>query len=258
MKSLALLLFALAVVTAPKLSIAQTRAIDSLRRDVNELRQTQAAILREIRELRRQLNPPQHAQDVATAGPRPTIDITGPALGSPTARVTVVEFSDYECPFCRRFFDASFHALSDDYIRTGRVRYVIKDFPIEGLHPHAFKAAEATHCAGEQGKYWEMHDALFANQSALQRPQLATYAAQVGADSAAFGYCLDHSHQAAPVRRGLSEGQRAGVNGTPAFFIAITQPGDTVAQPLYVVRGAKTYPEFRRLIDAALAAADAR
>ena len=117
-----------------------------------------------------------------------------PALGR-DAPVTIVEFSDYQCPFCRRFYATTLPAIKKEYIDAGKVRYVFRDFPLEELHSHARKAAEAAHCAGEQGKYWQMHDALFQNQGTLELPQLAEHARAVGLDSLVFNRCMSSSER---------------------------------------------------------------
>jgi protein-disulfide isomerase len=174
-----------------------------------------------------------------------------PVLGRPDAPVTLVEFSDYQCPFCQRFFLATLPALKKDYIDAGKVRYVFRDFPLDQIHPQARKAAEAAHCAGEQGKYWEMHDVLFGNQQALQPPQLSDHARALGLDGARFDQCLTSGTHAARVSQGLTDGQAAGVQGTPGFVVAKTTPGDSVEGALVV--GAQPIDVFRRLIDQLLA-----
>jgi len=97
-------------------------------------------------------------------------------MGKKDAPVTMIEFSDYQCPFCRRFFETTLPTLKAEYVETGKVRYVFRDFPLDQIHPHARKAAEAAHCAGDQGKYWEMHDLLFQNPQALRVESLKTHA----------------------------------------------------------------------------------
>ena len=244
------------IALAPSHARAQsTQSIDSLRRELNELREGQMAILRELREMRMAPAAPKASATAPTPTPLPMIDVSGPALGSPNARVTVIEFSDYQCPFCGRFYKDSFQRLSAEYIKTGRVRYVMKDFPIETLHPLAVKAAEATHCAGDQGKFWAMHDRLFEYQQGLSRNLMDTHAASVGLNVREFQRCVDGGTKESLVRRGIAEGESVGVSGTPAFFIAITKPGETELRPLFVVRGAKSYADFKRYIDAALATA---
>ena len=248
--------FLLPISAAPQ----DSRTVDSLRREITEVKQLQAAILRELREMRQQgsgrrLAGAPSVEPLPSQAPLPPIDASGQALGSPDAKVTIVEFSDYQCPFCGRFFRSAFRPLVADYVNSGQVRYVVKDFPIESIHPFAVRAAEAAHCAGDQGKYWDMHDLLYETQQRLTPALIDAHAGTIGLDVKLFGRCLDGKKHAATVRRGLEEGERMGVSGTPAFFIGITKPGEKEVRPLYVVRGAKSYSEFRTVIDAALARA---
>ena len=187
---------------------------------------------------------------IATTGPVRASVADAPMLGRANAPVTLVEFSDYQCPFCQRFFATTLLALKKDYIETGKLRYVLRDFPLE-MHPHARKAAEAAHCAGEQGKYWEMHDVLFQHQQALAPPQLAEHARTVGVDEPKFAECLSSGRYATRVERGLTDGAAAGVQGTPGFVVGRTQAGDVVEGTL--IRGAQPVEAFRRVIDQILA-----
>lgn len=187
----------------------------------------------------------------APSGPVRASVAGAPFLGRADAPVTVVEFSDYECPFCQRFFATTLPALKRDYVDAGKVRYVFRDYPLDQLHPQARKAAEAAHCAGDQGKFWEMHDVLFQNAKALSPPQLAEHARAVGLDGAAFDECLASGRHAARVERGLADGAAAGVRGTPAFVIGKTKAGDVVEGT--PIRGAQSLETFRRIIDQALA-----
>src|SRR5690349_18876426 len=159
-------------------------ALGSIRSELERMREELAAVRAEVRALR------DFLQRLASGqGPRTSATVTtanSPALGRRDAPVTIVEFSDYECPFCRQFVSATLPTLKSTYVDAGKVRYVFRDFPLEQLHPHARKAAEAAHCAGEQGKYWEMHDLLFQNQQALGTDDLAGYAGRLGVDAATF------------------------------------------------------------------------
>ncbi len=150
--------------------------------------------------------------------PRHEIAVTAddPAIGSASAPVTLVEFSDFQCPFCQRVAP-TLKQVKDTY--GDKVRVVWKDFPLTQIHPQAFKAGEAAHCAADQGKFWEYHDRLFANQQALQPNDLKKYAADLGLDAAAFGTCLDTSKHGERVRDGVAEGSRLGVNSTPTIYI---------------------------------------
>lgn len=142
-----------------------------------------------------------------------------PALGSPEAPVTMVEFSDFECPFCGRFWRDTLPQLEVRYIRTGKVRFVYRDFPISAIHASAAKAAEAGACAHEQGKFWPYHDRLFQQQDALGIPNFKRWAAELGLDGVRFNECLDAGRYAGEVAKDYADGQAAGVNGTPTFFV---------------------------------------
>jgi len=142
--------------------------------------------------------------------------------------------------------------LDSDYIKKGTLRSAIRDFPLEPIHPQALKAAEATHCAAEQGKYWEMHDRLFAQQQNLSLGDLAGHAKEIGIDVATFQECLTSGKYEAKVRAGLSEGRSAGVRGTPTFFLGVTEP-DGKLKVLTVLRGALPVDAFKSAIDSALA-----
>ncbi|MCX7751256.1 MAG: DsbA family protein [Blastocatellia bacterium] len=177
------------------------------------------------------------------------LDIAGaPSKGAKDARLVIVEFSDYQCPFCARHVRETVPKIERAYVRTGKVRYVFRDFPLEAIHPQAFQAAEAARCAGEQGKFWEMHDRLFAHQNALQREDLIAHAEALGLNPRRFQQCLEGRRFAERVRRDLSEGQRAGVRGTPSFFVGFAEPGEKV-RVMRVLRGAQPYEAFQQTIE---------
>jgi protein-disulfide isomerase len=162
--------------------------------------------LRQKASLRVMLEPPRVAVEVAA---------NDPVIGPPDAPVTIVEFSDFQCPFCSRIgptLDQIREAYGD------RVRIVFKDFPLS-IHPQAQAAAEAAQCALEQGKFWEYHDKLFANQRALGPDNLKQYAADLALDATAFNACLDSGRHKDGVLQDMADGQRWGVTGTPALFV---------------------------------------
>jgi protein-disulfide isomerase len=173
------------------------------------------------------------AVQVLIDAPRRQVDIapTDPSIGNPAAPVTLVEFSDFQCPFCQRV------APTLKQVRAtygDKVRVVWKDFPLTQIHPQAFKAGEAAHCAADQGKYWEYHDRLFANQQTLQVDDLKAHAATLGLDPAKFDACLDSSRYGDRVRSGVAQGNRLGVNSTPTIYIngrlvAGAQPYEVIA-----------------------------
>lgn len=161
-------------------------------------------------------------------------------LGKENAPVTIVEFSDYQCPFCERFYLQTLDQLKKEYIDTGKVKLVYRDFPLE-FHPYAQKAAEAAECAGEQGKYYQMHNKLFENQVAIDIPDLKKYAKDIGLNTAQFNTCLDTGKMKSEVENDYQEGISYGVTGTPAFFINGK-----------LLEGAQPFSAFKQAIDAEL------
>ncbi|HUU35864.1 MAG TPA: thioredoxin domain-containing protein [Vicinamibacterales bacterium] len=161
-----------------------------------------------------------------------------PARGPENAPVTIVEFSEYQCPFCGRV-TPTLKALEQKY--AGKVRVVFKDFPLPN-HLQAAKAAEAAHCAGDQGKYWELHDRLFANQQQLQIADLKKHAAAIGLDQAKFDQCLDAGTHAADVQADVDLGAEMGVQSTPTLYINGR-----------IVTGAQPAAVFEQIIDDELA-----
>jgi protein-disulfide isomerase len=138
------------------------------------------------------------------------------ALGPRDAPVTIVEYGDYECPFCGRAHPEVKRLLA---MAGDRMRYAYRHFPLTQIHPHALQAAEAAEAAGAQGRFWEMHDMLFANQDALELPDLLTYAETIGLDMEAFERDLAEHRFLERVRSDFMGGVRSGVNGTPTFFV---------------------------------------
>jgi protein-disulfide isomerase len=148
--------------------------------------------------------------------PKVAVEATGPSKGPSSAPITIVEFSDFECPYCVKA-EPTVKALLAKY--PDKIRLVYRDFPLP-MHARAPKAAEAAHCAGDQGKYWEMHEKLFANAQKLEVADLKAHAREIqGIDGAKFDRCLDSSEKAQLVEKNKKAGEEAGVNGTPAFFI---------------------------------------
>lgn len=168
---------------------------------------------------------------------RKEVAATGPARGPENAPVTIVEFTDFQCPFCARALP-TIEQIHEEY--GDKVRIVFRNFPLE-FHANAQKAAEAAQCARDQGKFWEMHNVLFAHQKALSPEDLHSYAKELGLDTEKFNQCLDSGEKAGMVKADAAEGSSLGVTGTPAFFI--NGIGVTGAQP---------FDEFKAIIDAEL------
>ena len=166
--------------------------------------------------------PPSQPAVAPTPAAIPTDNIAA-AMGDPEAPVTIVEYTDYQCPFCQRHSQQTIPQLITEMIETGRVYYIMKDFPLDNLHPNARTAAAAARCAGEQALYWEMHDAIFDSQTSWAEgdaaPVLAGLAAELGLDIDSYTECVESNKYADAVQANLEEGSQLGVTGTPAFFI---------------------------------------
>ncbi len=158
----------------------------------------------------------KHKVKVLLEPPREKVEIAGaPTKGPANAPVTIIEFSDFQCPYCSRVAP-TLHEVVAKY--GDKVRFAFRQFPLS-FHPFAQKAAEASLCANEQGKFWEMHDAMFGNQQELGVDQLKARAAGMGLNADQFNQCLDSSKYAQKVAEDIADGQKVGVSGTPATFI---------------------------------------
>ena len=237
------------ILSASGVGSAQTPpADDQMRKDIEALKEGQQAIQKDLAEIKRLLQ----ARPVADALPKEPIGIADePSKGDGKARVAVIEFSDYQCPFCGRYTKETLGRIEDDYVDTGKVKYVFRDLPLQ-FHKNAFKAAEAAHCAGEQGKFWEMHDMLFQNQSALAPEQLPAYAKTLGLSEAGFERCLESGQFAADIKKDMADAGTVGISGTPTFLIGVVQPGDGRVKIVKKLVGAKPYEEFKAAIDGLL------
>ena len=177
-----------------------------------------------------------------------------PAMGSDGAELTLIEFSDFQCPYCARHATQTAPELKNLFVDTGKVKYVFFDFPL-GNHSLAPKAAEAARCAGEQDRFWEMHDVLFANQRQLEPERLPAHAGEAGVvDSAAFRECLDSGKYAASIEANMLEGAKLRVRGTPSFGLGYTEDGGRSVRVVKVIRGAQPLAQFQQSIEQLLAA----
>lgn len=180
----------------------------------------------------------KHDVDLLLEPPRTQVAAEGPARGPENAPVTIVEFSDFECPFCSRVIP-TLNQVKENY--GDKVRLVFRQFPLN-IHPNAQKAAEASLCAHDQGKFWELHDLMFEEQRQLTVANLKEKAQRLELDSAAFDQCLDSGKYAEQVQADLAAGMEAGVSGTPAMFVNGIP-----------ISGAVPYEQLAEVIDAELA-----
>jgi protein-disulfide isomerase len=195
--------------------------------------------LRQIRMLLERLTQPQAAPPPpATAR---LTDLTGFALGRPDAPLTVVEFTDLQCPFCRQYLATTFPELKRNWIDTGKLRYISRDFPLADLHPQALSAARAARCSGEQGKFWDMRFTLLTNAAALSPEFITRTASDLKLDMKAFAECSDSRRFDADIAADQAAGLKIGVGGTPTFVLGRTT-ATTLEGPVIV--GAVPYAQF--------------
>lgn len=193
----------------------------------SELLQQNKAILEELRQIHLLLERQQPSKTTAE-GARPAdakvrlaLRSDELAIGSANAPLTLIEFTDYQCPFCRQFHQTAFGDIKQNYIDTGKLRFISRDFPLE-MHNNAMRASLAAHCAGDQGKFWELRDLMIANANHLDQPSIDSYAKQLKLDSARLDKCIASGSYQARVDRDLADGKAAGISGTPSFILGRT------------------------------------
>jgi protein-disulfide isomerase len=199
-------------------------------------------ILKELRQIRQllekqQAQAPRPQEEQAT---RAKLNLAGYAmLGSKEAPLTIVEFTDYQCPFCQRFHTTSFVDLKKNYIDTGKVRFYSRDLPLD-FHPNAMRAAQAARCASDQGQFWQLRDVMGANPDRLDLNNLVGFASDLKLNVNTFRACVESEKYKNAVQTDVMEAMKIGANGTPTFVIGKSTPdgvdGDLVigAQPYTV------------------------
>jgi protein-disulfide isomerase len=177
------------------------------------------------------------------------IDIDQPFYkGDKNAKVVLIEFADYQCPFCARFERETFPRIDEDYVLTGKVKFIFRNFPLES-HPGAFKAAEAAICAGEQGKFWAMHSRLFRLQDTRDFSDWTQHAKTLALNSTKFTQCLESEATASKVRKDLADGKSAGVKVTPTFFLGRAEEKSPKMTVLNKLEGAGAFSRFKEALD---------
>jgi protein-disulfide isomerase len=220
--------------------------------------QTEADLRKEIELLKTQMKAMQSDLDQIKAALRdqnaranPVFDITAaPSKGDPNAKVVMIEFSDFECPFCREYTKTIYNQILETYVTPGKVRYVFVDFPGEKIHPHALKAAEAARCANEQGKFWEMHDQLFARQKDLGSSGIGDAAQAAGLKKAEFDACFASGKYSEPVVQVEQANAKLGMTGTPTFVFATPDPSNpSKVKMVRALVGGQPYSAFQQILD---------
>jgi protein-disulfide isomerase len=257
----------------PDMGFSQSsKELADLKREIEALKTGQLSIQKDLAELKNMLLQKELQAMKEQLQGRPTPSLAAPqapsgaetqtlvsiegamSKGDKNAKLTLVEFTDFQCPFCARHLRDTMPQIENEYIKTGKVRYVLRDFPLESIHPQAFKGHEAANCAAEQDKYWEMHEKLFANQRAMTPKDVTAYAETMGLDMGKFQSCFDSGKYAAKVRKDLTDAQKYGATGTPTFFIGLTDPKSSEIKAVRKIVGAQSYAAFKNAFDTLLGA----
>ena len=228
--------------------------VEALHREIQQLKAGQREILKRLDTLQKAVErgAPRRRGNEPFKGAEVSID--GAATkGSAEARLVLIEFSDYQCPYCRRFSKDTLPQILENYVEPGKLRYVFRDFPLEQIHPAAKGAAIAARCAGTQDKYWEMHDRFFADQKSLQDQRWKEHAQALGLDVASFDACMAEEDHAQAVSRSIAAGRRVGVTGTPAFFLGTLMADGQTVKATEMIRGARPFADFKKSIEGLLA-----
>lgn len=218
----------------------------SLQFELEQLKQEVAQLRREL--ARRGIVAERAHEPISIAG--------RPSLGLESAPLVVVEFVDFECPFCARYAAAVFPEVRQKYVDTGAIQYVVKNLPLEEIHPLAFRAAVAAECGHRQHRYWPLHDVFSANSKRLA--DIPAVVAEKGLDPAAFDDCLSQSYARTLVRNEMAEAERLGIQGTPSFVIGRRGEDGLSVQPEVLLSGMPSLEKFAAAIAAVASTASAK
>ncbi|GJL58600.1 MAG: thioredoxin [Nitrospirales bacterium] len=226
------------------------RQLIEIQNELRDVRKELAEVRKSVSELKGNSNLPRAAAPLPSVFGNVELKKDDPILGSQQAKVAIVEFTDYQCPYCAQYHSETFENLKKEYIDTGKVQYALRDFPLD-FHAYAKGAAIAANCAGKQDAYWQMNHQLFSNQSELGDGLYQKLARSLGLNMDQFESCVISPEQAQKVDADVVYGQEIGVNGTPTFFIGRVENGHlTDAQE---VSGTKPLSAFSRIIEPLLA-----
>lgn len=219
---------------------------DEVLKELSELRQNNKALRGELDGLKQRLT--ELESNRGKEPPKKLEDLLGgkTPLGKDTAKIIVAEFTDYQCPFCKKFGLTTFPKLKRDYVDSGKVQYVVRDFPL-AFHAEAKSAAVAALCAGQQQRYWEMKTRLFEHQAEYGRPLYLRLAGELKLDAGRYGRCLNDPRMAEAVARDVAYGNRLGVQATPTFIIGRVEGGEV--RDVKAVSGAMAFEAFAGLLN---------
>lgn len=229
----------------------------SIQQQIDELKEGQQRMLKELAEIKRLLQEKPGRVGYAAKPTTPNgiaLNVHGePFKGGSRARVAIMEYSDFDCSFCAKYTREIYPRIDEDYIKPGKIKYFFRDLP-EPAQTNALVKACAARCAGEQGKFWEMHELLFAAQSAPVGQDPKSYAQALGLDLGKFSECLSSGRYSDSIRRSAVGAGRMGIFGTPTFLIGtLTEDGDFM-RTTKVLPGADSYAAFKSILDELLAA----
>ncbi len=210
------------------------------------------AILKELKAIRQELNQIKQKGLVSQGRAKTKRPKTAKVstlgnliLGDLKAPITLVEFTDYQCPFCRKFYSNAYKKLKKQYVDTGKLRFVLRDLPL-GFHQHAKPAAISAHCAGEQDKFWEMHDALFDGGGKLNKDDILGYAKKIGLENVSFKSCLTSGRYNEGIKQDVTDARNASITGTPGFVVGRTTDNFVNGT---LISGTRPFSTFKKEID---------
>ena len=224
--------------------------VAQLKADVARLTTQQQQILDSLDELKKMIRGPGQP----ALKPPATMSLAGePFRGQGTATLAIIEYADFQCPFCRHFEHDIYPQIRDSYINTGKLKYFHRDMPLP-LHQGALPAARAAHCASEQGKFWEMHDSLLGDAASLSAADIDERAGKLGLNVAKLDECISSDRFADIIQRGVAEATEMRVSGTPTFIIGTLDARGTLMSVKKTVVGANPFETFKAALDPLLAA----
>jgi protein-disulfide isomerase len=230
--------------------------MEQMQKDIAAIKDGQEAMRKELEEIKKLLQARQAPAAATAKNLDAELEVRdAPMLGDRAAPVTLVEFTDFQCPYCKRLAQDTLPEIKKAYVDTGRVRYVARDLPLS-IHRKAPKAAEAAHCAGDQDKYWPMHDSMFVHQDQLEPEQLVAQAGELGLNTETFKDCLDSGKYKAQVEASAAEAAKLGITGTPTVLLG--RSDNDKVKDIRVLRGAQPFATFKAQIDELLAAPAAK
>jgi protein-disulfide isomerase len=242
-----LVALALCLLTTLSARASQPRndEIAHLKEEVARLNVQQQQILDSLEELKKMVRGPGQP----ALKPPPTMSLAGePYKGEPAASLAIIEYADFQCPFCRRFEHEVYPQIRDAYINTGKVKYFHRDMPLP-FHEGALPAARAAHCASEQGKFWEMHDSLLGDAASLSAADIDERAGRLGLNVAALDTCIASNRFADIIQRSEAEATQMQISGTPTFIIGTLDAQGQLMSVKKTVVGAYPFETFKAAID---------